>query len=221
ISQIQGADPSIAIDSDSTVYYAYVNNEPVAAGNPPEGHARVKVGHRNPDNSVTWTNDFDIGASHGIKNDAEIEPAGGSSGRAAGTAANAFVAFVRVARQSGGKGLFASFDTTEPVAPKPPCLSGTRDPAASHLTWKAPDNGGSDIVNYQILRGTSPGGELLLGQTDKTTFDDTTADPAVSHYYYVVTAINAVGASAQSNEVDLTVVVPPPPENVCALPGLT
>ena len=314
ISQTQGADPSIAIDSDSTVYYAYVNNEPVAAGNPPEGHARVKVGHRNPDNSVTWTNDFDIGASHGIVNAAEIEAVGGSSGRAAvgflgtnvagdyqaisfpgkwyafiattsdggqtwttvnatpndpvqsmtgvwqqggnhqdrnlldfneitvddrgrvlygysdgcvtagciaGTAPNDFVAFMRVARQSGGKSLFASFDTAEPVAPKPPCLSGTRDPSASHLTWKAPDNGGSDIANYQILRGTSPGAEALLGQTDKTTFDDTTADPAVSHYYYVVKAINAVGTGLQSNEVDLTVVVPPPPENVCALPGLT
>jgi hypothetical protein len=36
ISQQQGADPSIAIDSDSTVYYAYVNNEPVGASNPPE-----------------------------------------------------------------------------------------------------------------------------------------------------------------------------------------
>jgi hypothetical protein len=43
----------------------------------------------------------------------------------------------------------------------------------------------------------------------------------VTHYYYVVKAINAVGISPQSNEVDLTVVVPPPPENVCALPGLT
>src|SRR5437588_72133 len=313
-AQIQGADPSVAIDSDSTVYYAYVNNDPVPAGNPPEGHARVKVGHRNPDNSVTWTNDFDIGATHGIKNAAEIEAVGGSSGRAAvgflgttvagdyqaisfpgkwyafiattsdggqtwttvnatpndpvqsmtgvwqqggnhqdrnlldfneitvddrgrvlygysdgcvtagciaGTAPNDFVAFMRVARQSGGKSLFASFDTAEPVAPKPPCLSGTRDPSASHLTWKAPDNGGSDVGNYQILRGTSPGAEALLGQTDKTTFDDTTADPAVSHYYYVVKAINAVGTGPQSNEVDLTVVVPPPPENVCALPGLT
>src|SRR5438067_7690140 len=314
ISQTQGADPSIAIDSDSTVYYAYVNNEPVTAGNPPEGHARVKVGHRNPDNSVTWTNDFDLGASHGIKNAAEIEAVGGSSGRAAvgflgtdiagdyqaisfpgkwyafiastydggmtwttvnatpndpvqsmtgvwqqggshqdrnlldfneitvddkgrvlygysdgcvtagciaGTAANDFVAFMRVARQSGGKSLFASFDTAEPVAPKPPCLSGTRDPAASHLAWKAPDNGGSDIVNYQILGGTSPGGEVLLGQTDKTTFDDTTANPAVSHYYYVVKAVNGVGSSGSSNEANLTVVVPLPPEDVCALPGLT
>ena len=31
ISQSQGADPSIAIDANSDVYYAYVNNEPVAA----------------------------------------------------------------------------------------------------------------------------------------------------------------------------------------------
>src|SRR5204862_8275072 len=37
----------------------------------------------------------------------------------------------------------------EPAAPKPPCLSGTRDPSASHLSWKAPDNGGSNIVSYQ------------------------------------------------------------------------
>ena len=82
ISQTQGADPSIAIDSDSTIYYSYVNNEPVAAGNPPEGHARVVVGHR-VGNTVNWTNYFDIGASHGIKNAAEIEAVGGSSGRAA------------------------------------------------------------------------------------------------------------------------------------------
>src|SRR6266478_4001229 len=312
ISQTQGADPSIAIDSDSTIYYSYVNNEPVAAGNPPEGHARVVVGHR-VGNTVNWTNYFDIGASHGIKNAAEIEAEGGSSGRAAvgfpgtdvagdyqaisfpgkwyafiattydggvtwttvnatpndpvqsmtgiwqqggshqdrnlldfneitiddkgrvlygysdgcvtpgciaGTAANDFVAFMRVARQSGGKSLFASFDTAEPAVPKPPCLSGTRDPAASHLTWKVPDNGGSDIVNYQIFRGTSSGSEVLLGQTGnaKTTFDDTTANPSVKHYYYTVKAINAIGTSGKSNEVKLTVVVP---QNGCALQGLT
>src|SRR5438067_8883427 len=289
-SQINGADPSVAIDSDSTVYYAYVNNEPVAATNPPEGHAHIKV---SKDGGKTWIRDIDVGASHGIKNAAHTEAIGGSAGRAAcgflgtdvagdyqssgfpgkwyafvattydegqtwvtvnatpndpvqsktgiwqqggshqdrnlldfneitvddkghvlygysdgcitegciaGTAANDFVAFMRVARQSGGKSLFASFDTAEPVAPKPPCLSGTRDPAASHLAWKAPDNGGSDIVNYQILGGTSPGGEVLLGQTDKTTFDDTTANPAVSHYYYVVKAVNGVGTSGSSNE---------------------
>ena len=226
ISQQQGADPSIAIDSDSTVYYAYVNNETVAQGQPPEGHAHVKV---SKDGGKTWINDFDLGASHGIKNAAEIEAVGGSSGRAAvgflgtdlpgdyqalsfqgkwyafiattydqgktwvtvnstpndpvqsmtgvwqqgggaqdrnlldfneitvdgkgrvlfgfsdgcvtegciaGTAANDFVAYMRVARQSGGKTLFAANDSVEPALPKPACLSGTRDQTASFLTWK-------------------------------------------------------------------------------------
>src|SRR5438093_1209354 len=117
----------------------------------------------------------------------------------------------------------ASRDAAEPVAPRPPCLSGTRDSAASHLTWKAPDNGGSDVVNYQILRGTAPGNEVFLGQTGNagTTYNDATADPSVSHYYYVVKAVSALGAGSPSNEADLVVVNPPPPENVCELPGLT
>ena len=302
ISQTNGADPSIAIDSDSTIYYSYVNNEPVGASDPPEGHARVQVGHRNPDNTITWTNMVDLGASHGIKNAVEIEAVGGSSGRAAigflgtdvngdyqadsfpgkwypfiattydagqtwvtvnatpndpvqsmsgvwqgggsrqdrnlldfneitvddkgrvlygysdgcvtvgcisGTAPNDFTAHMRVARQSGGKPLLSQFDPTpaEPTVPKPACLSGTRDCAASHLTWKTPDNGGADIVNYQIFRGTTPGSETLIGQTGvpKPSFNDMTANPSVGHYFYVVKAVNAKGTGLQSNELDLSV----------------
>src|SRR6266446_3070849 len=324
ISQAEGADPSIAIDANSRIYYSYVNNQPVPTGQPLEGHARVAVGTLNKStNTITWSSDFDIGASHGIVNAAEIEAVGGTAGRAAvgflgtdiagdyqaisfpgnwyafiattydngahwvtvnatpndpvqsmtgiwqqggshedrnlldfneitvdkfgrvlygysdgcvsegciaGTAANDFTAFMRVARQSGGKTLFASndpnTDTTTALPPKPPCLSGTRDPSASHLSWKAPDNGGSDITGYQILRGTSSGGETVLvlntGNTS-TKIDDTTADPSVAHYFYTVKAINSNGTviGPASNEIDLVVVVPPPPENVCALPGLT
>jgi hypothetical protein len=84
ISQTQGADPSIAIDADSTIYYAYINNEPVPAGQELEGHARVQVGHLDAvSNTITWTNNFDLGTSHDIRNGAEIEAVGGSSGRAA------------------------------------------------------------------------------------------------------------------------------------------
>src|SRR6059058_279121 len=324
ISQAEGADPSIAIDSTNRIYYSYVNNEPVPTGQPLEGHARVAVGTLNKStNTITWTSNFDIGASHGIKNAAEIEAVGGSIGRAAvgflgtdiagdyqaisfpgdwyafiattydngthwvtvnatpddpvqhasgiwqqggshqdrnlldfnevtvdkfgrvlygysdgcvtdgciaGTAPNDFTAFMRVARQSGGKTLFASYDgstdTTTALPPKPPCLSGTRDPSGSHLSWKAPDNGGSDITGYQILRGTSSGGEQLLvantGNTN-TKIDDTTALPSVAHYFYTVKAISSNGTviGPASNEIDLVVVVPPPKENVCALPGLT
>jgi hypothetical protein len=304
--QPAGADPSIAIDSDNTIYYAYVNNEPVATGNPAEGHARAKVGHLNTTTGViTWGNDFDLGASHGIVNAAEIEAVGGSSGRAAvgflgtnlpgdyqannypgnwyafitttydggttwmtvnatpndpvqhatgiwqqggsatdrnlldfneitiddtgrvlygysdgcvsagcigGTEPNDYTAYMRVARQSGGKRLIGP-DPTEPAAPKPPCLSGTRDADGSHLTWKAPDNGGADITGYVILRGTSASGESVLiantGNT-KTAYDDITADPNVSHYFYTVKAINGSGTGSASNELDLTVAPPAP-----------
>jgi hypothetical protein len=314
VSQVNGADPSIAIDTDNTVYYAYVNNDPVAPGSLPEGHARVKV---SKDGGKTWINDVDLGASHGLRNAVEIEAVGGSSGRAAvgflgtdnpgpyqdldfpgkwyafisttydggqtwvtvnatpndpvqsmtgvwqqgggaqdrnlldfneitvddqgrvlygysdgcvtagciaGTKPNDFVAFMRVARLSGGKGLLASKDTAEPTVPKPSCLSGTRDATASHLSWKAPDNGGSDIIKYQIFRGTIAGGEGVtpIGQTvGKTSFIDGTASPSVPDYFYIVKAINSVGTGFASNEIDLKIVPTLPPQNICSLAGLT
>ncbi|MGI8437307.1 MAG: PKD domain-containing protein [Chthoniobacterales bacterium] len=322
ISQTNGADPSIAIDANSTIYYSYVNDEPVGNGQPPEGHARVQVGHRNSDNTITWTNNFDLGATHGIVNAAHIEATGGSAGRAAvgffgtdrsgdyqalsfpgkwypfiattydggvnwttvnatpndpaqsltgiwqqgggaqdrnlldfneitmdnngrvlygysdgcvttaciaGTAGNDFTAHMRVARQSGGRTLLASFDpmtdTTTPLAPKPPCLSGTRDVNASHLVWKTPDNGGSPIVNYRIFRGLTAGSEVQIAQTGvpRNSFDDTTADPAVAHYFYTVKAMNGSGTPVgnASNEIDLQVAPVPPPQTPCSLPGLT
>ena len=319
VSQPQGADPSIAIDTDSTIYYAYVNDEPVAPGNPPEGHPRVKVGHRNPDNTVTWGADVDLGASHGIKNAVEIEAVGGSSGRAAvgflgsdvngdyqansfpgnwyafiattydggvtwttvnatpndpvqrmtgvwqqggghtdrnlldfneitidnngrvlygysdgcvtpdcigGGAPNDFVADMRVARQSGGKTMFASFDantdTTTAKLPKPACLSGSRDPVASHLTWKVPDNGGADITRYEIWRGTAAGNEKKLFTTLNADPKYTDIKPPANvHLFYYVKAINSVGTGTQSNEIDLVALPFPPPESICTPPGIT
>ena len=316
--QPQGADPSIAIDSDSTIYYAYVNNEPVGASSPPEGHPRVRAGHRNADNTVTWGPDIDLGASHGIRNAVEIEAVGGSSGRAAvaflgsdvngdyqsgtfpgkwyafiattydggqtwttinatpndpvqsltgvwqqggsqpdrnlldfteitiddkgrvlygysdgcvtsdciGGGTNDYGAAMRVARQSGGKTLLASYDantdTTTAKAPKPACLSGTRDPLASHLTWKIPDNGGADITKYEIWRGTGSGAETKLFTTLNADAHYTDVNPPSSqHLYYYVKAINSVGTGTQSNEIDLVAVIPPLPESACVTPGLT
>src|SRR5437879_6081945 len=306
----------------ATLSTAANQDEPVPTGQPLEGHARVAVGTLNKStNTITWTSNFDIGASHGIKNAAEIEAVGGSIGRAAvgflgtdiagdyqaisfpgdwyafiattydggatwttvnatpndpvqsmtgiwqqggshqdrnlldfneitvddkghvlygysdgcvtegcidGTAAHDFVAFMRVARQSGGKTIFASndnnTDTTTALVPKPPCLSGIRFATVSHLSWKVPDNGGSDITGYQILRGTAAGGETMLVTNTgdaKTSYDDTTVDSSVTDYFYEVKAINAVGTGNPSNEIDLPVTTPPPAESICAAPGIT
>ncbi len=142
--------------------------------------------------------------------------------------ANSFTAHMRLARQSGGKTLFAAFDPVEPALPKQPCLSGTRDETGSHLKWKIPDNGGADIAYYKIYRGTAAGGETFLADTGslalpnaRPTFDDTTADPMVEHYYYKVQAVNSQGTGDDSNEIDLVLLPLPPTENLCLLPGLT
>ncbi len=314
-SQTNGADPSIALDSDSTAYYCYVNNE--AGGT--EGHVHVAVGTADANGVTTWIRDVDVGASHGIKNAALTEAVGGSSGRAAcgfagtnvggnyqsgtfpgvwyafiattydqgrtwvtvnatpndpvqratgiwqqggsgengdrnlldfneitvdaqgrvlygysdgcvtpdcisGAAGNDYTAFMRVAHQSGGKPLYSQNDPNpaEPIAPKAPCLSGTRSPSESLLTWKAPDNGGSDITNYQIYRSNTSGAEVLIGQTGNasTTFRDINP-PADPHLFYKVLAINSQGPGPLSNEIDLVAVVPPPVQTPCIMPGVT
>ncbi|MGI9114592.1 MAG: hypothetical protein ACR2FX_06075, partial [Chthoniobacterales bacterium] len=342
-SQIQGADPSIAIDANNTIYYSYVKNEPVAADNPLEGHAHVATGNVVVTGtpplatySINWTHDVDIGRAavngdKGIVNAAEIEAVGGSatagnlgSGRAAvgflgtdvpgdyqalsfsgvwyafisttydggatwttvnatpkdpvqfatgiwqqgggaqdrnlldfneitvdrignvlygysdgctsaacvsGAGPNDFTAFMRVARQSGGRNIFASHDSATdlpgaPRAPKAPCLSGIRDSQGSHLSWKVPDNGGADITSYQILRSTTAGAEALIatyfvGATSKAEYVDTTADPNVPDYFYKIKAVNSVSPGTASNEIDLTVVVPPVPQSPCSVPGVT
>src|SRR5438067_215814 len=141
---------------------------------------------------------------------------------------NSFTAFMRVARQSGGKTLLASqdafTDTTKAQLPKAPCLSGSRDQFATHLTWKAPDNGGANITGYQILRGSTAGAEIILVSntgTSKTAYTDTTANPTTTKYYYVVKAINKKGVGPKSNEVAPDVVPLPPPKSACVGSGLT
>ena len=76
--QGDGADPSIGIDTDGTVYYCYVNNE----ANGTEGHVHVAVGQRNG-TAIKWLRDSDVGKSHGVVNAAHTEAVAGSSGRAA------------------------------------------------------------------------------------------------------------------------------------------
>ena len=136
---------------------------------------------------------------------------------------NSFVAHMRMVRQSGGKTLFAAFDPVEPAVAKAACLSGKRYPDVANLRWRAPDNGGADIVKYQVFRGTAPGAGTLIGETVDAVprYDDYNADPAVEHFYYTVKAINSQGVGVASNEIDLTVTPRPPVENLCVLPGLT
>ncbi|HET7569026.1 MAG TPA: PKD domain-containing protein [Gammaproteobacteria bacterium] len=135
---------------------------------------------------------------------------------------NDFVAYQRVARQTGGKPLLAKFDPVEPAAPAQPYLQGTRTAARTDLTWNAPDNGGSDIAAYAIYRGTSPGGETQIATVsgDKTQYEDASVDATVPTYYYKIVATNAEGSGPASNEVGLQVTVSRTADP-CKAPGPT
>jgi hypothetical protein len=136
---------------------------------------------------------------------------------------NSYSSKATISRQSGGKGLFAQFDTPEPVSPQRPYLEGCRDDMAAYLTWAAPDNGGSAITAYKIYRSGAGGTNVFIGQTtgDDTTFTDRSGDVSVPSYTYSVKAVNALGVSQASNSVSLEVGICSNPTGTCELPGVT
>lgn len=113
---------------------------------------------------------------------------------------NAYTEIAAIARQTGGRRMFAGNDPAEPTVPGAPLLTVGRDGGVAKLTWSEADNGGSAITNYAVSRGTITGGEAFLANAGTaTTYNDATADPTVT-YYYKVSATNAQGSSCGSNE---------------------
>ncbi|HZR79147.1 MAG TPA: PKD domain-containing protein [Chthoniobacterales bacterium] len=130
-----------------------------------------------------------------------------------------------IARQSGGRRLFAAFDPIEPAVPAAPqMVSAARiagPPAGVQLTWREPDNGGSPITAYNIYRGQTSGSEVFLATvTGNTTtkYLDQTADPS-SNAFYRVTAVNDQGQSAYCRELNVNGIQPS--ESACVYPYLT
>lgn len=91
-----------------------------------------------------------------------------------------------------------------PIVPEAASLTATGGNASVHLEWTTPPNGGSPISGYRIYRGTTSGGETLLTTVGRvSSFDDTGAVNG-TRYFYRVSAVNAVGEGALSNEVSAT-----------------
>ena len=127
-----------------------------------------------------------------------------------------------VARQSGGRRLFAHFDPTEPAVPAAPQLvsAANQSPSGALITWIEPDNGGLPITGYKVYRGTTSGGEtFLVNVSGETTTSYLDPSPPSGNVYYFVTAVNAHGESAHCGE--LLLANGPPLESECLVPGLT
>ena len=99
--------------------------------------------------------------------------------------------------------------TSAPTVPSPPRNLRVTDVGSGYvkIAWDPPLNdGGSQVTNYMIYRGTTPGQEEFYKKisSDGTTFNNCANIVNGVTYYYKVTATNSVGESDFSNEVSAT-----------------
>ncbi len=88
------------------------------------------------------------------------------------------------------------------------------------LTWGEVSSGLSPAPTFRVKRSTTSGGPYTqVGAPTATTYTDTGLTNGTT-YYYVVSAVNSAGESANSSEVTATPVAPPAaPTGVSATPG--
>ena len=98
------------------------------------------------------------------------------------------------------------YSTSCPEGPlEPQSLDATAGDAQVSLSWSRPvDDGGLPITNYRINRGLSPGGEVFLEEVANVLTHTDTGLANGQIYYYQVSAVNALGESPFSNEVNAT-----------------
>jgi fibronectin type 3 domain-containing protein len=102
---------------------------------------------------------------------------------------------------SGG----GSGGTTVPAAPSG--LTATAGNAQVTLNWTA----SSGATGYYVQRSTTTGGPYTRIATQAGRNDTDTGLTNGAKYFYVVSAYNSAGQSANSSEVNATPVLPPPP----------
>jgi hypothetical protein len=104
------------------------------------------------------------------------------------------------------------------VAPGAPTgVSATAGDAQVTLAW----NPVSGATSYNVKRGTTTGGPYTTVATVATNADTDTGLTNGTTYYYVITAVNSVGESPNSAEVNATPQpsLPPAPTNLVAAGG--
>ena len=91
---------------------------------------------------------------------------------------------------------------TVPSAPRSPSASRNATKGVN-LSWTAPSStGGSAITGYRIYRSTSSGTETFLVAVGVVTSYVDKATTAGVRYYYQISAVNAVGESPRSSQVN-------------------
>jgi fibronectin type 3 domain-containing protein len=115
----------------------------------------------------------------------------------------------------GGGGNGGGGSTTVPAAPTG--LAAAAGNAQVALTWSA----SSGATGYYVKRSTTTGGPYTQVATQAAANDTDTGLTNGTKYFYVVSAYNSAGQSADSTEVSATPVLPAPgaPAGLAATPG--
>jgi hypothetical protein len=107
-----------------------------------------------------------------------------------------------------------------PIAAAPANLTATAGNAVVTLAWGS----SSGATGYNVKRGTTSGGPFTqIGTSTSTGYSDSAAANGTT-YFYVVSAVNAGGESANSAAASATPAVPTvpaAPTNLTAVPGNT
>ncbi len=105
-----------------------------------------------------------------------------------------------------------------PTLAAPANLSATAGNAQVSLAWSSV----SGATGYLVKRSTTSGTEMQIASSSAITYTDTTAKNGTK-YFYAVSAVDAAGQSANSNEVSATPVppaqAPPVPMSLAATAG--
>jgi fibronectin type 3 domain-containing protein len=104
----------------------------------------------------------------------------------------------------GGAGNGGGGGGSAPAAPTG--LTAATANAQVNLTW----NSSSAATGYYVKRSTTTGTEAQIAAVSTTSYSDNNVTNGIK-YYYVVSAYNSYGQSANSTEVSATPVAPPPP----------
>lgn len=107
------------------------------------------------------------------------------------------------------------------TVPTPPNLVATGEIGQIVLNWSVPSSdGGKAITNYKIYRGLTSGSEtFLITIGNVLTYTDSGITEGTT-YYYKVSAVNAVGESLMSNEVNArSASIPDAPANLAGTGG--
>ncbi len=122
-----------------------------------------------------------------------------------GLAANTTYRYDVSAANVKGEGASTSYVTAK-TASVPGVPTNLNIEAANQkavLSWSAPSsNGGSAIISYDVLRGSSPTNCVVIGTSASNSFEDTGLTNGVT-YYYQIRAVNAVGAGASCSAISV------------------